>query len=95
MSLGSQSEHLLIPVEITAERRLGGNRMDVNVLSSAYQKNVGNLFAEAIAQENAGDVGIYYATKKATMLTGAGVQFPKQLQYNLFHLYPEVFFLNY
>ena len=54
--------------------------MDVNVLSSAYQKNVGNLFAEAIAQENAGDVGIYYATKKATMLTGAGVQFPKQLQ---------------
>lgn len=69
-----------LPVEITAERKLGGTQMDVNVLSSAYQKNVGNLFAEAIAQENAGDVGIYYATKKATMLTVAGVQFPKQLQ---------------
>ena len=51
-----------LPVEITAERRLGGKIMYDNVLSSAYQKNVGNLFAEAIAQENAGDVGIYSAS---------------------------------
>ena len=54
--------------------------MDVNVLSSAYQKNVENLFTEAIALENTGDVGIYYAKKEATMLSVAGVQFPKQLQ---------------
>lgn len=54
--------------------------MDVNVLSSAYQKNVENLFTEAIALENIGDVGIYYAKKEATMLSVAGVQFPKQLQ---------------
>ena len=69
--------------------------MDVNVLSSAYQKNVENLFTEAIALENIGDVGIYYAKKEATMLSVAGVQFPKQLQYNLFHLYHEDLFLNY
>ncbi len=80
VDIGLQTNHLFIPVEITANRKLNGTQMDVNVLSSAYQKNVENLFTEAIALENIGDVGIYYAKKEATMLAGARVQFPKRLQ---------------
>lgn len=64
VDIGLQTNHLFIPVEITANRKLNGTQMDVNVLSSAYQKNVENLFTEAIALENIGDVGIYYAKKK-------------------------------
>lgn len=54
--------------------------MDVNVLSSAYERNVALLVKEAIAQENIGEVGVYYAKKEATNLIGAGVRFPEQLQ---------------
>ncbi len=35
---------------------------------------------EAIALENNGETGIYYAKKEATHLIGAGVRFPVQLQ---------------
>ena len=66
--------------EITAERKVGNERMDVNVLSSAYERNVVSLVKEAIAQENIGEVGVYYAKKEATNLIGAGVRFPVQLQ---------------
>ena len=80
VDIGSKTKHQLIAVEITAERMVDGKRMDVNVLSSAYDKNVKGLFKEAIALENIGDIGIYYAKKEATNLIGAGVQFPKRLQ---------------
>lgn len=66
--------------EIAAERKVGNERMDVNVLSSAYERNVASLVKEAIAQENIGEVGVYYAKKEATNLIGAGVRFPEQLQ---------------
>lgn len=69
-----------LPVEITAERNLDGNQMDVNVLSSVYEKNIEKLLTEAVAQENTGDIGIFYAKKEATALTPAGVQFPIRIQ---------------
>ena len=80
VDIGKAGSSLLLPVEITAERSVGGQRMDVNVLSSVYTKKVASLVDEAIAMENSGDVGIYYAKKEATNLIGAGVQFPVQLQ---------------
>lgn len=39
-----------------------------------------NTTDEAIALENSGDIGVYYAKKEATDLIGAGVRFPVQLQ---------------
>lgn len=80
VDVGQGSKSLLLPVEITAERTVNGERMDVNVLSSVYNKNVTNLVNESIALENSGDIGVYYAKKEASTLIGAGVQFPVQLQ---------------
>ena len=37
----------------------------------------------AIAQENSGDIGIFYAKKEALTLPGAGVRFPVQLQQSI------------
>jgi hypothetical protein len=57
--------------------------MDVNTISSVYERNVANLVKEAIAQENSGDIGVYYAKKEALTLPGAGVRFPTQLQQSI------------
>ena len=76
----SKDRKLLLPLELTAKRTVNGQRLDVNVLSTAYDKDSAELVREAIALENIGDVGIYYAKKEATMLAGARVQFPKRLQ---------------
>ena len=80
VDVGQAGESLLLPVEITAERTVNGEQMDVNVLSSAYTKDVAELIKEAISLENIGDVGIYYAKKEATNLIPAGVQFPIRIQ---------------
>ena len=80
VDVGQVGESLLLPVEITDERTVNGEQMDVNVLSSAYTKNVAKLIKEAISLENIGDVGIYYAKKEATNLIPAGVQFPIRIQ---------------
>ena len=79
INAGTSKTKLLLPIEITAERTTNGEQMDVNVLSSAYRRNVDGLIAEAIAQENVGQVGVYYAKKEATALLADGVQFPKRL----------------
>lgn len=77
----SKDRKLLLPLELTAKRTVNGQRLDVNVLSTAYDKNSAELIREAIALENIGDVGIYYAKKEASdLLIGARVQFPKRLQ---------------
>lgn len=57
--------------------------MDVNTISSVYERSVANLVKEAIAQENSGDIGVYYAKKEALTLPVAGVQFPTQLQQSI------------
>lgn len=80
VDVGKVGKPLLLPVEITAERTVNGQRMDVNALSSIYDRNVAPLIKEAIALENSGYVGIYYAKKEAINLIGAGVRFPVQLQ---------------
>ena len=80
VDIGTKEKSLLIPIEITAERDISGRRIEVNVLSSVYERNVENLVAEAIAQYNIGETGIYYMKKEADKLIGAGVQFPKRLQ---------------
>lgn len=64
VDIGTAKKSLLVPIEITAERKVNGARMDVNTISSVYERNVGNLVKEAIALENSGDVGVYYAKKK-------------------------------
>ncbi len=46
------------------QKNIFQTRMDVNTISSVYEKNVANLVKEAIAQENNGDIGVYYAKKK-------------------------------
>ena len=83
VDIGSAKKSLLVPIEITAERKVNGARMDVNTISSVYEKSVKSLVTEAIAQENAGDIGIFYAKKEAMTLPGAGVQFPVQLQQSI------------
>lgn len=42
-------ESLLMPIMITAESSIDGERYDVNLLSSVYEKNVSELTREAIA----------------------------------------------
>ena len=54
--------------------------MDVNAISSAYEKNVSALVNEAVAQFNSGDNSVFYVKKEAADLLGAGVQFPEQLK---------------
>ena len=83
VDIGTAKKSLLVPIEITAERTVNGEQMDVNTISSVYEKSVKSLVAEAIAQENAGDIGIFYAKKEAMTLPGAGVQFPAQLQQSI------------
>lgn len=83
VDIGTAKKSLLVPIEITAERKVNGARMDVNTISSVYERNVGNLVKEAIALENSGDVGVYYAKKEAMTLPGAGVRFPVQLQQSI------------
>lgn len=79
VNVGSVSKPLLLPIELTAERTVDGAVMDVNVLSSAYPKNVTNLIKEAVALESAGDVGVYYTTKAAASLPVIGFQLPGHL----------------
>ena len=83
VDIGATKKSLLVPIEITAERKVNGSRMDVNTISSVYERNVENLVKEAIALENSGDVGVYYAKKEALTLPGAGVRFPVQLQQSI------------
>lgn len=83
VDIGTAQKSLLVPIEITAERNVNGARMDVNTISSVYEKSVQNLVTEAIAMENTGEVGIFYAKKEALTLPGAGVQFPVQLQQSI------------
>lgn len=54
--------------------------MDVNAISSAYEKNTTALVNEAIAQFNAGENSVFYVKKEAVNLLGAGVQFPERLK---------------
>ena len=79
VDVGTRNQHLLLPVEITANRTVNGEEMDVNVLSSAYNKNVSELVREAVALENIGEVGVYYIKKGATLPADSGVQFPVHL----------------
>jgi len=79
IDVGTGNQHLLLPVEITAKRTVNGQEMDVNVLSSAYKKNVSELVREAVALENIGEVGVYYIKKGATLPADSGVQFPVHL----------------
>ncbi len=83
VDIGTSGKSLLVPIEITAERTVNGVQMDVNTISSVYSKSVKNLVAEAIAQENAGDIGVFYAKKEALTLPAAGVQFPVRLQQSI------------
>lgn len=71
---------MIIPIAITAERKVDGVRMDVNVISSTYERNATALVSEAIAKFNAGEDSIFYVKKEAANFLGAGVQFPEQLK---------------
>lgn len=83
VDIGTAGKSLLVPIEITAERKVNGTRMDVNTVSGVYEKSVKNLVTEAIAQENSGDIGVYYAKKEALTLPVAGVRFPIRLQQSI------------
>lgn len=80
IDVGTEKNSLVIPVAITAERTVNGVRMDVNAISSAYERNVVPLVNEAIAQFNSGENSVFYVKKEAENLLGAGVQFPKRLK---------------
>ena len=83
IDIGTGGKSLLVPIEITAERTVNGAQMDVNTISSIYEKDVRGLVTEAIAIENSGEVGVFYAKKEATTLPVAGVQFPIRLQQSI------------
>ena len=80
IDVGSGKNSLVIPIAITAERSVDGVRMDVNAISSAYEKNTTELVNEAIAQFNIGENSVFYVKKEAESLIGAGIQFPEQLK---------------
>lgn len=80
VDVGTGKNSMVIPVAITAERTVNGVRMDVNAISSAYERNVSPLVDEAIAQFNAGENSVFYVKKEAANLLGAGVQFPERLK---------------
>ena len=65
------------------QKNIFQTRTDVNTISSVYERNVANLVEEAIAQENSGDIGVYYAKKEALTLPVAGVRFPIRLQQSI------------
>lgn len=83
IDIGTAQKSLLVPVEITAERTVNGSKMDVNTISSVYDRPVDGLIRDAIALENSGDIGVFYAKKEATALVSAGVQFPVQMQQSM------------
>lgn len=78
IDIGYSDESMLIPVEITAERGVNGEQMDVNVMSSAYTRGVQNLIEEAIAQENTGESGIFYIKNEAASKVAGRLQLPTQ-----------------
>ena len=80
VDVGTEKNSMVIPIAITAERAVNGVRMDVNAISSAYEKNTTALVNEAIAQFNAGENSVFYVKKEAVNLLGAGVQFPERLK---------------
>lgn len=80
IDVGKGDRSMVIPVAITAERTVDGERIDVNAISSAYEKNTTSLVNEAIAQFNTGENSIFYIKKEADKLIGAGVQFPARLK---------------
>lgn len=80
VDVGTGKNSMVIPIAITAERTVNGVRMDVNAISSAYERNVSPLVDEAIAQFNAGENSVFYVKKEAANLLGAGVQFPERLK---------------
>ena len=83
IDIGSDEKSLLVPIEITAERTVNGEKMDVNTISSIYEKSVQSLIKEAIALENSGSIGVYYAKKEALTLPSAGVRFPVRIQQSI------------
>lgn len=80
INIGQNNQNMLMPVEITVERNVNGKRIDVNVLSSAYLKNTNSLIENALAEENAGQIGIFYLDTKneAVAKVAERVQFPNQ-----------------
>lgn len=80
VDVGTNGQSLVVPVSITAQSAVDGTVMDVNMISSAYERNVSGLVDEAIAQFNSGENSIFYVTEKAATLAGEGVQFPRILQ---------------
>lgn len=56
-------------MEITVDRSVNGISMDVNMISSAYERNAAGLLQEAIAQENSGDIGVFYIKNEAVDMT--------------------------
>lgn len=80
IDVGTHGKALVIPVSITAERSVDGARMDVNAISSAYEKKASALVKEAVAQFNVGENSVFYVKKEAADLLGAGVRFPEQLK---------------
>lgn len=57
-------KQVIVPVAVGGFGFQNWIQMDVNTISSVYEKSVKSLVAEAIAQENAGDIGVYYAKKR-------------------------------
>ena len=80
VDVGKNGKSLVIPVSITAESTVDGTVMDVNMLSSAYERNVSGLVNEAVAQFNAGENSVFYVQREAATLLGEGVQFPSILE---------------
>ena len=69
IDIGTAGKSLLAPVEITVDRSVNGISMDVNMISSAYERNAAGLLQEAIAQENSGDIGVFYIKNEAVDMT--------------------------
>ena len=73
VDVGTNGKSLVVPVSITAQSAVDGTVMDVNMISSAYERNVSGFVDEAIAQFNSGENSIFYVTEKAAATSSDGI----------------------
>lgn len=64
VDLQVDGKQVIAPIEIDAEVTNGKQIIDVNLVSSYFDKsNLNKMLSEAVAQESTGDVGFYYIDK--------------------------------
>lgn len=76
--LSKNGKEVIAPIAIEDEANINPDRIDANRVLTYYEKKkMDELIREAVAKENIGEVGVYYAdkTKSQALVKQAGIQF--------------------